>query len=333
MGIPFEVQLIQLVQRMDIMTYWRFLIATAIAGYLSISGLKKKSLSASGAAAAFTVGLITFCASYRFGLILIIFYYTGSKFTKLKENIKATLEDDYLIGGQRNYKQVFCNSLLAALTAVLYFVLIGEDTHVSFSSTSDFDIIDIFGYNMKRSRLASFLWCAYVAHFSCSAGDTWASEIGILSPSKPRLITKFFMVEVPPGTNGGMSILGTVSSAMGGLSMGLVFYIMSYISVTPDSYAPPQSPMILLGLICGTLGSIIDSLLGGTLQASYYSTERRMIVKVSANARKNDTSIIVISGIDILSNDMVNLLSIFFTMLVSVYISPPLFCALDSMHC
>ena len=60
-------------------------------------------------------------------------------------------------------------------------------------------------------------------HFACCLGDTLASELGILSKSRPRLVTTF--QPVPPGTNGGMSTLGTLASATGGVVMGLTMLL------------------------------------------------------------------------------------------------------------
>jgi uncharacterized membrane protein len=103
-----------------------FLLATG----LSFHGLKKKSLNMSGAIAAFLVGFIAFAVSMRFGSILILFYYSSSKLTKLDEKKKEKLEDDFLKGGQRNVIQVFANSLLATIIAIIYYVYIGEDINV-----------------------------------------------------------------------------------------------------------------------------------------------------------------------------------------------------------
>lgn len=47
-----------------------------------------------------------------------------------------------------------------------------------------------------------------------------ASEIGILSPSAPRLITSFLRRSVPRGTNGGVSWTGTLASVAGGAFVG-----------------------------------------------------------------------------------------------------------------
>jgi uncharacterized membrane protein len=73
----------------------RMALGLALATYLACHGLKRNSLSTTGAIAAFFVGFISFLTSYRFGLVLILFYYTSSKLTKVDEKKKSSLEDDF----------------------------------------------------------------------------------------------------------------------------------------------------------------------------------------------------------------------------------------------
>jgi uncharacterized membrane protein len=60
----------------------RVALAAVIAVVLARHGLRKKSLSPSGARAAFAVGFTSFAMSYRFGVVLIAFYYSSSRLTK-----------------------------------------------------------------------------------------------------------------------------------------------------------------------------------------------------------------------------------------------------------
>mgnify|MGYP005991109229 CR=1 FL=1 len=144
----------------------RFALGTALALYLARHGLKRKSLSLSGAIVAFCVGLIAFLTAYRFGVLLILFYYTSSKLTKVNETKKSSLEDDFKMvrlvftnihrassfhryrrlrsqpmhklfaqGGQRGAVQVLANSALATLLCLLYVYIVGEDGHVWVSTS------------------------------------------------------------------------------------------------------------------------------------------------------------------------------------------------------
>lgn len=296
----------------------RIFLASIISFALAYHGYKKKSLDVSGSAAAVAVGFVSFACSYRFGVILILFYYTSSKLTKVKETVKAVLEDGYLDGGQRNWIQVLANSLLSTCVAVVYFIYIGEDININYHNTNAGNsMVSVMGHSMSKDHLASQLSCMYLAHYACCTADTWASEIGILSTSQPRLVTSFFIRSVPHGTNGGVSWEGTLASALGGAFIGLVSLAFSYLN---DS-SSMQYGLLAIGLISGISGSLFDSLLGATCQATYYSKDRRCIIK-DRQKHANDKSIVVVCGIDLLSNETVNFISIAMTMLLILCIAP-----------
>jgi uncharacterized protein (TIGR00297 family) len=309
-------------KKMETFFLFRCVIAIILALLLSVHGYTKKSLDISGCIAACFVGFICLATSYRFGLLLLLFYYSSSKLTKLKENIKIKLEEDYSLGGQRNWIQVFANSILATVVCLFYYFSCGDDTNISFR-----------GSPSSKTFLASQFACMIVAHFACANGDTWASEVGILSKSRPRLVTSLFFREVPPGTNGGMSFKGTWYSLLGGMFIGFVYFSLSFFYVSSFSSSlskqsvleivSSQYPMILFGGFCGLGGSLIDSLMGATLQATYYSKERKLIVKNPKDPR--DRSIVVVCGKNILSNEAVNFLSIAVVMILSWFFAPSFF--------
>lgn len=326
---------------MDWQIVVRILVALALALALSVHGIKKKSLDLSGSVAACLVGFISLAVSYRFGLLLLLFYYSSSKLTKLKEDVKAKLEDDYAVGGQRNYIQVLANSLLSTAVALLFFAYIGEDQNLFFPTTAvttnSSSVVDLFGYlRLHKDFFASQLTCMYIAHFATANGDTWASEVGILSPSRPRLVTTLFIREVPPGTNGGMSFQGTIASILGGGFIGLIYFLMglAYPHVSTETQGlVDQSMVVLFGAICGFAGSLVDSLLGATLQASYYSKEKKKIVKNLPSTGHNHAEITHICGINVLSNEAVNFLSICIMMILSWCFAPVFFCAVSASYC
>ncbi len=114
----------------------RRVVALIVASLLSFHGLRKRSLSKSGAAAAFFVGFVSFAASMRMGIILILFYLTGSQLTKLGATWKAKLEESYVQEGQRSWMQVFACSILATACAIAYTFIVGEDGYIDFGATS-----------------------------------------------------------------------------------------------------------------------------------------------------------------------------------------------------
>src|SRR6267378_259146 len=63
-------------------------------------------------------------------------------------------------------------------------------------------------------------WVPFAGALAVATADTWASEIGRHSRTPPRLITNG--KPVPAGTDGGMTVLGTVGGIVGaGLIAGL----------------------------------------------------------------------------------------------------------------
>jgi len=96
------------------------------------------------------------------------------------------------------------------------------------------------------------------SHFACCLGDTLASELGILSKSPPILVTTF--KPVPPGTNGGLSFLGTVASLAGGFVMGLTLATTLAIenAVCRQNWVTELVPLLLWGTTAGGLGSLVE---------------------------------------------------------------------------
>mmetsp|Transcript_4688 Transcript_4688/g.10066 ORF Transcript_4688/g.10066 Transcript_4688/m.10066 type:complete len:264 (-) Transcript_4688:2253-3044(-) len=150
-----------------------------------------------------------------------------------------------------------------------------------------------------------------------SIGDTLASELGILAKSQPILITSW--KKVPPGTNGGVTAVGMGFSALGGLIIGAgaaIMDMLSGLSVNLVSFA-------LFGLVCGTLGSVIDSAFGATLQVTHFDRDKKLIIQPGKESSRADS--LKISGRDVLSNVQVNIISIFLSSTIGAMIGPSFF--------
>ena len=100
----------------------------------------------------------------------------------------------------------------------------------------------------------------YFEYCNSSNGDTWASEIGILSKDLPILITTF--KKVPRGTNGGISTLGLLASMCGGLFIGIIAGLPSILFLDCSIRYHNAFLILCIGGISGLIGSLIDSLLG-----------------------------------------------------------------------
>ena len=143
-------------------------------------------------------------------------------------------------------------------------------------------------------------------HFACCLGDTLASELGILSKSKPRLITT--LKQVPPGTNGAISLVGTVASIAGGAFVGLLAGITLLLENAQCRHGAARYLLfetISWGMFAGLFGSIVDSLLGATVQQTRYSKTKKVVLQDDS---KDVDGVNVISGWNLLTNNQVSCL-------------------------
>ncbi|XP_063011118.1 transmembrane protein 19 isoform X5 [Melospiza melodia melodia] len=161
---------------------WRWLFSVLVPLIIATQGFKKKSLDHSGALGGLVVGFILTVANYSFFSSLFVFFVTSSKLTKWKKDIKKQIDSEYKEGGQRNWVQVFCNGGVPTELALLYMIENGPgEIPIDFS----------------KEYTASWMCLSLLGALACSAGDTWASEIGsVMSKSKPRLITTWEQVPV-----------------------------------------------------------------------------------------------------------------------------------------
>jgi uncharacterized protein (TIGR00297 family) len=95
---------------------------------------------------------------------------------------------------------------------------------------------------------------AFVAAMAEAAADTSQSEIGEIASGRAWLITSFR--EVAPGTNGGVTFIGLLAGAIAAAVVALVARLTHVID-------PGLAGIAGVG---GFLGSIVDSLLGATIE-------------------------------------------------------------------
>ena len=275
---------------------------------LALIGYKKKSLDLSGAVSASLVGVATIFSGVRFGLTLAFFFFSGSAVTKVQSEVKKQVDEHFKEGGGlRDFVQVMANGLVPTLLAAASLYSLGGLSFIANTTGAGAfaeAIISSGGSNSSitnaTTKVASTLAVAFLSYFSCCGGDTFASELGVLSKSKPRLITTFCRKEVEPGTNGGVSLLGVVASIFGGLVAASGWALGAYITSgvrTEILYA------LIIGAFGGFFGSFVDSVLGATVQYSGYCCEREKVVS------KPGPTVTKISGLEILSNSGVNVLS------------------------
>ena len=141
------------------------------------------------------------------------------------------------------------------------------------------------------------LYYLYLASLAAVTADTWGTEIGTLWKGKPRSIVT--MKKVEPGTSGGISFQGTF-----GALVGAVIVTSSAIVVNGLGFS---APLISTIIFSGLIGSLVDSLLGATIQAQYQASDGKITEKTVVDGVKT----VLVRGIHWFDNDTVNWLCAF----------------------
>lgn len=239
--------------------------------------------------------VIHMLAGYRFAALLLVFFSTSSKVTRLGQEKKRGIEADFKEGGQRNWIQVLANSMIATVLVVILAIQTqGQDKCL----------------DTEDSTVVTALLGGIVGHYACCNGDTWSSELGMLSSEQPRLITTF--KKVRKGTNGAITIHGLAAAIVAGFAIGITFALIGLLTTECSLDVLWRQLLIVpIAAAAGLIGSLIDSLLGATLQFSGYCTVRKKVVG------KHGPTVIKISGTSMLDNNAVNAISILLTTLVT----------------
>lgn len=203
------------------------LVAALVLGsVVTLAAYRLRLLTVDGAMAALAVGTVILVADgYGLVLILVLAFAASSLLTRYRREEKGHPEHSR----GRSASQVLANGSVLAVLAI-------------------------------GQALYEFPWIfpAAVGAVAASTADTWATELGLLSPRPPRLITTAAVVE--RGRSGGITLLGTGSGVAGALFVAILGRVF---------LDPLVAPGILVGMIAGISGLFADSLLGATLQAAY----------------------------------------------------------------
>lgn len=254
-----------------------------------------RALTIDGAAVTTIIGFIVFgWGGAGAALPLLLFFGTATLWTRASARGRGA--DRRTDAGGRRAVQVVANGAIPALSVVGF---------------------AIWGGNHWLAAFAGGL--------AAVTADTWATEIGALSPRPPRLITTGAHVE--PGRSGGVTWPGTIGGVLGALTLALGA-AASFTWWPPEPLpGPPAEPgpgaigmsgllsagstmqlgaFVLAVFVGGVIGLLVDSLLGASLQARFHcprcATNTEDAIHYCGTAAEH------IGGFRYCNNDMVNLL-------------------------
>ncbi len=208
---------------------WAFLATAAIGAGLTLTlaaaALPARAIDLSGAVAGVIIGTVIYTfLGWRGLVVLATFVVFGSAVTVPRKGTNATPARD--AGGRRGAGHAVANAGVPAVLAV-------------FAATTPH---------------ADLYLAAFAGAFAAALSDTMSSEIGELRGRRTVLITTW--APVPPGTDGGVSLVGTLAGVAGALVIAVLGWAVGFYS----------APGIAMVAFAGLLGTFADSLAGATLE-------------------------------------------------------------------
>lgn len=187
--------------------------------------------------------LIYFYANWQGYLLFGLFVALGSFLSKMGLQRKTENHTAEANHGKRGIANVAANLLVPALCCAAYPILAGRPS----------------------------LLMAFAGSIAAALADTASSEIGVLSPHEPWLITTF--KRVAHGTNGAVSLLGFVGAIAGSGIIAVAAYGSGFFRVAAGP-AATFTPWILTGataaiFFSGIAGTLVDSYLGATIEDKF----------------------------------------------------------------
>ena len=220
------------------------LISTLLTGALSALAYRKDVLTWDGSVAAFVVGMVIGIFGDVTWLFLLLFFLLSSFLaTRYRFALKEALGVQEGMRGERRSSNVLANGIAPMAVAA-----------VSLVAPQQFKVT---------------AGIVFLSALSAAGADTLASEIGVLS-RRTYLITNGKLV--PPGTDGGISLLGQLCAFGAAIYTAVVgWFILSYIARTygvlglmPTMASAPS--YLLIPMVVGFVGCQIDSVIGATLE-------------------------------------------------------------------
>lgn len=246
-------------------------ILIGIMGFIALGAFFTKQLTFGGAIAAFLVGFFpTWILGFGALLSLLFFFIATAILGKISKHLpRVDVEKIHQKVGRRDIIQVFANGLMALFAALLFTI----DQNPAY--------IIMFGAAVGEA-----------------ASDSFASEVGILSKQNPVSILTGRPME--RGLSGAISPLGLFAALLGALLVAIVVS-SSYFEVGAQALSAAA-----LITIASLFGCLLDSVLGGTVQAHYWDEASK---KITEKSSRNGSPLPLERGVRWIDNDLVNFIS------------------------
>jgi uncharacterized membrane protein len=210
----------------------------------------KKLLTDAGQFHGWLLGVIIWgCLGWQGYAVVMFYFLVGSGVTRIGKAQKEAEGIAEKRSGARGPENVWGSALTATLCAVgvLAFSILGKTG----------DILGETGKMPVPQSVISLLLLGYAASFCTKLSDTCASEIGKAYGKRTFLITT--LQPVPRGTEGAVSLEGTIAGIVGSILMALVSSAVGLIDLTG----------IVFCVIAAFIATNIESVIGATVQSKF----------------------------------------------------------------
>jgi uncharacterized protein (TIGR00297 family) len=194
----------------------------------------KKLLTPMGVFHAWFLGVLIWGTIGLPGYVVVMFYFlVGSLVTRIGMAQKEALGIAEKRSGARGPENVWGSALIGALCALGTLVIPAE------------------------SPVVPLLLLGYVASFSTKLSDTCASEVGKAYGQRTFLITT--LQPVPRGTEGAVSLEGTMAGIVGSVALAMVAWGVGLIDLVGVGWC----------VVAAFIATNLESVIGATLQSRF----------------------------------------------------------------
>lgn len=237
-----------------------WLVAIALNTFLlAIATLApKKLLTPAGQLHGWLLGVIIWGSLGWQGYAVVMFYFlVGSGVTRIGKAQKEAEGIAEKRSGARGPENVWGSALTATLCAVAVLALsIFGDTGGIFGDTGKMPVPQDAILPVSQGVI-SLLLLGYAASFCTKLSDTCASEIGKAYGKHTFLITT--LQPVPRGTEGAVSLEGTIAGIVGSILIAFVSWAVGVIDLTG----------IVFCVVAAFIATNIESVIGATVQSKF----------------------------------------------------------------
>jgi uncharacterized protein (TIGR00297 family) len=232
---------------------------------VAIVSIRFHFLTPSGSMATFLLATFIYgIGGWKWTCPIFVFFIASSMLSKYKRSKKRKYDSVFDKSDKRDEGQVAANGGVAGIIIFLWYI---------FPDRTD-------------------LYYIYLAALAAVTADTWGTEIGILGKGRPVSIVTLKRVE--PGTSGGVSIIGLIGGLVGSFLIAICAWFYD-----PQAMTPVVTGTIVFS---GVVGSLVDSIAGGTIQAQYRTADGTLTERTHCHG----TPTTLVRGRQWFDNDIVN---------------------------